>query len=70
VIRAAVDAVPDSLLETPAMRADFATPEQARDRYAGYLALRASGPRAFVDEAVSARELALRLPARRISSRR
>ena len=69
-IRAAVGAVPDSLLETPAMRSDFATPAQARDRYADYITMRASSPRAFVTEAASARERAIRVPGRRIFSRR
>ncbi len=69
-IRTAVDAVPDSLLETPAMRSDFASPAKARERYADYITTRASAPRAFVDEAVSARERAIRVPGRRIFSRR
>jgi hypothetical protein len=69
-IRRAVDAVPDDLLSVPEVRADFPSARAARDRYVSYLTLRASAPRAFVDEAVSARERSLRVPARRIFSRR
>lgn len=69
-IRGVVDAVPDELLETPVIRADFAKPSAARERYSEYLITRATAPRAFVDEAVAARERTIRVPARRIFSRR
>jgi hypothetical protein len=69
-IRRAVGAVPDDLFEAPAIRADFPTAEEARTRYADYLVTRVSSPRAFADEASAARERALRVPARRIFSRR
>lgn len=70
VIRATVDAIPDELLTDASIRSDFATPADARDRYAKYLTVRAGSPRAFVEEARSARERASRTPALRVSSRR
>lgn len=70
VIRAALDSIPDELLTDAAIRSDFATPEDARDRYASYLTTRAQSPRAFVDEAVAAQERAGRIPAFRVSARR
>ena len=70
VIRGVLEAVPDELLETPAIKSDFATPAAARQRYADYLVMRASSPRAFVDEAITARERGDRTPPRRVHSRR
>lgn len=70
VIRATVDAIPDELLTDASIRSDFATPAEARDRYARYLTTRADSPRAFVDEAKSAQQRAARIPALRVSSRR
>jgi len=70
VIRAALDSIPDELLTDAAIRSDFATPEDARGRYASYLTTRAQSPRAFVDEAVAAQERAGRIPAFRVSARR
>jgi hypothetical protein len=70
VIRSVLDAVPDELLETPAIKSDFAAPAAARQRYADYLVLRASSPRAFVDEAIAARARDDRTPPRRVHSRR
>lgn len=70
VIRAAVDSVPDELLTLPAIRADFATAQAARDRYALYLTTRILSPRAFTDEAIAARARAARMPAQRIPARR
>jgi hypothetical protein len=70
VIRGVVEAVPDELLETPAIKSDFVSPEAARKRYADYLVMRASLPRAFVDEAIAARERGERTPPRRVHSRR
>jgi len=69
-LTAAVDAVPDSLLAAPAVRADFRTPETARRRYTEYLATRIRSPRAFVTEAIAARDRAGRIPVRRVLSRR
>ena len=62
--------VPDDLLKTEAIRADFSAPDAARARYVEYLSIRARPPRAFVDEIVTARERADRTPARRVHSRR
>jgi hypothetical protein len=70
VIRATVDSIPDELLADASIKSDFATPAQARDRYAKYLTVRAGSPRPFVDEAKSAQERASRMPAMRVSSRR
>ena len=70
VIRATVDAIPDELLTDASIRSDFATPAEARDRYARYLTTRAESPRAFVGEAKSAQQRAARIPALRVSSRR
>jgi hypothetical protein len=65
-----MSAIPDDLLNTEAIKADFKTPDEARARYASYLSLRARFPRAFADEIVAARERAERTPARRVYSRR
>jgi hypothetical protein len=62
--------VPDALLEDPAVAADFASPGEARERYAGYLATRLRGPRAWVAEAAAARERRLAEPPRRLAARR
>lgn len=70
VIRDSLDQVPDDLLSAPAIASDFPNARAARARYADYLVLRASAPRAFVDEAIAARDRARRAPARRIFSRR
>lgn len=70
VMNATLEAVPDELLAEPSIKVDFATPAEARDRYASYLTLRAESPRAFVDEAISARERSHRIPQLRVSSRR
>lgn len=70
LIRGVLEAVPDELLEMPAIKSDFATPAAARQRYADYLVMRASSPRAFVDEAIAARERGDRTPPRRVHSRR
>ncbi len=61
--------VPDSLLaDFPG--ADFGTAEEARERYARYLGERLRGPRAFVEEAIRAREQVLREPPRPLRARR
>lgn len=69
-IREALDFVPDELLTDASIKSDFATPDEARDRYARYLTVRAELPRAFVDEAVAAQSRAANIPALRVSSRR
>jgi hypothetical protein len=53
-----------------AIKADFATPGQARARYFEYLSVRAGSPRAFVDEIITAKERSARTPPRRVLSRR
>ena len=63
-------AVPDELLSAEVIRADFATPEAARERYVRYLIQRARAPRAFVEEIVCARERSDRTPPQRVHSRR
>jgi hypothetical protein len=70
VIRDVIVSVPDALLETSAIKADFETPDKARARYAEYLITRRAEPRAFVDEAIAAQERARRTPPLRVSSRR
>jgi hypothetical protein len=70
VIRDVINAVPDDLLKSDVVRADFKTPDAARARYADYLTERLASPREFVDEIVAARERADRTPPRRVHSRR
>lgn len=70
VIRDAVAAVPDSLLDNPVVQRDFATPQAARDRYVSYLEQRLDTPHLFLAEAVTARARALSDTPRRVSARR
>jgi len=70
VIRAAVEAVPDSLFEAPALAVDFSSADAARARYIDYLVTRISAPRAFVEDAVEARARVARMPALRVKARR
>lgn len=70
VIRAVLARVPDELLAGPLAGADFASADEARARYAGYLGMRLESPRAFVAEAAGARAQALREPPQRLSARR
>jgi hypothetical protein len=62
--------VPDALLADPAIRADFASPSAARERYQSYLTTRLQEPRDFVTEAISARERRLHEAPRHLSARR
>lgn len=62
--------LPDALLADPALAHDFATVDEARARYLDYLRTRIRAPRAFVDEAVSARDTLARAPRPRLHSRR
>jgi hypothetical protein len=70
-IREVVSTVPDDLLMDPAAGADdFASADEARERYVRYLETRLAGSRAFVDAAVAAQaqlrlEPPLHLAARR-----
>lgn len=70
IIQSALASVPDELLNEPSIKSDFATPDEARERYARYLSMRAESPRAFVDEAVAAQKRSAKIPALRVSSRR
>lgn len=70
IIRQSVEAVPDELLTDPSVRADFATPADARRRYVDYLTMRLGEPRAFVQEAVAATKRERRMPKRRVQARR
>ena len=69
-INGIVDAVPDDLLNTPALKADFKSPDKARRRYADYLIARGQSPRAFAAEAIEARARAERMPPLRVKARR
>lgn len=69
-IESSVASVPDELLRDPSVAADFPDPAAARRRYVEYLTTRARAPRAFIDEAMSARARSDRTPPRRVSSRR
>lgn len=62
-----VAAVPDLLLEE---RDGAMAPGDARERYVRYLTERAAAPRAFLDEAVRAKEMPSDGPPRRIQARR
>jgi hypothetical protein len=56
-IRDVVSVVPDSLFaDARGAGGDFATGDEARDRYVSYLTTRLREPRAFVEEAVKAQE--------------
>lgn len=56
-IRGVVNTVPDSLFaDARGPGGDFATANEARERYVSYLATRLREPRAFVQEAVKAQE--------------
>jgi hypothetical protein len=56
-IRDVVSVVPDSLFaDARGPGGDFATADEARDRYVQYLTTRLRAPRAFVEEAVKAQE--------------
>jgi hypothetical protein len=70
VLSEIVARLPDALLADPAVAADFSTPDAARERYLGYLLTRIQSPRAFVAEAIAAREKAATEPPRRVHSRR
>ncbi|HYR07929.1 MAG TPA: hypothetical protein VEQ60_09180, partial [Longimicrobium sp.] len=70
VLAEIVARLPDALLSDPAVAADFATPQAARERYLGYLLTRIQSPRAFVAEATAAKSKAASEPPRRLHSRR
>ena len=63
-------AVPDELLLDSVNGREFATGDDARARYRGYLATRLASSAAFVDAAIEARETLRREPRRRLQARR
>ena len=70
VIAHTVAQIPDALLDDDAFRADFATADDARERYRWYLTMRRNASRAIVAEAVAAKEQALHsVPLRRTARR-
>ncbi|HEU0051652.1 MAG TPA: hypothetical protein VFQ39_00700, partial [Longimicrobium sp.] len=62
--------VPEALLLDPSRPGEFATADEARARYAEYLTTRLREPRAWVDEAERARDLARAEPPRPLKARR
>ena len=71
VIGAIVDVVPDELyLDRAGAPAEFASADEARDRYRTYLRRRLLGPRAFASEAIAAQGQVRREPPRHLSARR
>jgi hypothetical protein len=70
VVAEALERVPDALLMDPAARPEFGTAAEARSRYARYFSERLRPPRAFLAEALAARERAAHEPLRRRSARR
>jgi hypothetical protein len=70
VIAGILGAVPDDFLSSAALRSDFDSPDAARSRYAEYLVTRVKSPRAFVDEAIAAKDRGANTPPRRVMSRR
>ncbi|HSJ09454.1 MAG TPA: HipA family kinase [Longimicrobiales bacterium] len=70
VIDDVVAALPEALLMDPVTAGEFATADEARDRYRRYLMERIEAPRAFVAEAVSAREKRMSEPVQRRQARR
>lgn len=70
LLRGVLALVPDALLLDPHGREPFGSGEEVRERYLRYLTTRIEAPRAFVAEAVRAREAALREPPRRLEARR
>ncbi|HUF30052.1 MAG TPA: HipA family kinase [Gemmatimonadaceae bacterium] len=62
--------VPDDLLMDATSGADFPSAGAARDRYVSYLSERLREPRAFVAEAIEAREQLLADPQHRLAARR
>ena len=71
VIRDVIAAIPDSLLVDPVSGAtDFATADDARARYTGYLTTRLAAPRAFLAEAIAAQEQVRLEPPLHLKARR
>ena len=70
VVAEAVAVVPDELLLDPVISGEFSSADAARVRYQDYLLQRAKAPRAFVGEALRARETRLHEPVQRRKARR
>ena len=62
--------VPDALLLDPIAGAEYSSAAAARSRYVDYLLTRLRAPRAWVGEAIAARERARSEPPRRLAARR
>ena len=62
--------VPDALLQDKLIATEFPSAAAARQRYHDYLVQRAGAPRAFLDEALAAREARLKEPLQRRHARR
>ena len=70
-IREVVATLPDELLlDATGGAGDFATADEARDRYARYLETRLAAPRAFVNEAVAAQAHLRANPPQHLKARR
>jgi len=70
VIDDVLAAIPDALLAAEPPGSDASSPDALRERYRSYLLGRLEGPRAFVQEAIAARERVLAEPPRPLSARR
>ncbi|MEX1182744.1 MAG: HipA family kinase [Gemmatimonadota bacterium] len=70
VLEHVLAAVPDALLMDPVAARDFASADDARERYVRYLRERLREPRAFVAAAVAARARRLAEPPRQMKARR
>jgi hypothetical protein len=70
VLEGILAAVPEELLLDPVGRGTFESAEEVRARYLAYLSLRRRGSRAFVEEALRAREQVRSAPPRPLRSRR
>lgn len=71
LVRAVLATVPDVLLTSGAGQpGEPASPDEARERYVRYVAQRVAAPRAFVTEAIAARERLLSQPPQRRHARR
>ncbi|HVF39556.1 MAG TPA: HipA family kinase [Gemmatimonadaceae bacterium] len=70
LIRDIITAIPESLIDDPAITSEFASTTVARERYVSYLTTRLESPRAFVHEAEEARVRVTRMVPQRMAARR
>lgn len=70
VIERVAAAVPDDFLSDASVTADFPYARAARERYVSYLTSRLESPRAFVQEAITARDRVSRSAPIRLAARR